>query len=486
MKRSKVGLAISSKKLLMNSLYKKYRVLGNWLNIALMAIVLVPLLVLARYNHPSPADDYCYIDTVFKYGWFEAMNYYYSGWTGRYFGIFLNHSNPLIIHSILGFRILSAILLIAMVFSLYVLIRHLTPTLSRLAHLGFSSVIFFLYILKMASIVEAFYWMAAFVTYTIPNIFTLFWIVLVLRWYRKDSQPARNYLAIVAGFLVFAIIGSSETNLLVILLLIASWWFYKLVFSRQVDRFMIGMLIVAIFSSYLFFSSPGNQARMGGNPLGGDLVFSMVSSFQKFAVLAYEWIFKSPLLFFTIFWLYILSKLSVGARKYFAMPVWFVLLVFIGVVTAQLFPSYYGVGIEPTPRVINCVYFFFLVGWFYCFGVVFHQFKLGETNFLSLSNWRFGALYGILLLMVALGFYRSNNVKVIYFDILKGRAAAFSKENDQRYELLKTSTESILYVPALVERPQTLFVEDLKTDKDHWWNKCMAGYFGKEAIYVIE
>ncbi len=486
MRRLKVDLDISLKKSLMNSIYKKYRVLGNWINIGLMVIVLAPLMGLAFYNHPSPADDYCYIDTVFKYGWFEAMNFYYSGWTGRYFGIFLNHSNPLLVHSVVGFRILSLLLILSMVGALYVLFRHLTPTLSRLAHIGFAGVVFFLYILNMASIVEAFYWMAAFVTYTVPNILTLIWIVLVLRWYRKDTQSTGTYIAIFAGFLVFAIIGSSETNLLVILLLIASWWIYNIVFHKRIDKFMITMLVVAIVSSYLFFSSPGNQARMGGNPLGGNLGFSLISSFEKFGILAYGWIFKSPLIFFTVFWMFILSKISEGARKYFSIPVWFAFLVFLGVVTSQLFPSYYGVGIEPTPRVINCVYFFFLIGWFYFSGVVFHQFRLSKTTIFQLSDFRFIAIYVILILMVGLSFLRSSNARVIYMDLLKGRAAAFSKENDERYALLKNSSESVLYIPALRVRPQTLFVEDIKTDKDHWWNKCMAGYFGKEAIYVIE
>ncbi|WP_025762466.1 DUF6056 family protein [Dyadobacter tibetensis] len=470
----------------MNKLYKKYRIVGNWINVALMLIVLIPLLILARYNHPSPADDYCYIDTVFKYGWLEAMNFYYSGWTGRYFGIFLNHSNPLLFHSVTGFRILSALLILSVIASLYVLVRHLTPTLSRLAHLGFAGVVFFLYILKMASIVEAYYWMAAFVTYTIPNVMTLVWIVLALRWYRQDSVGPRRMLAAIAGFLVFAVIGSSETNLLVMVLLIASWWLYKLIYTRKVDGFMVGMLTIAAISCYFFFTSPGNQARMGGNPLGGDLVFSLVSSFEKFASLAFDWIFKSPLLFFTLIWWYILAKLSVGARNYFDMPIWIALLVYIGVVTAQLFPSYYGVGIEPTPRVINCVYFFFIIGWFYVAGVMFHQYKVRSGAMYEFTETRYAILYGILLVMVGLSFYRSNNVKIIYTDILKGRAAAFDRENNERYALLTESKESVLYLPALSVRPQTLFVEDIKPESDHWWNKCMAGYFGKKAIYVIE
>ena len=114
--------------------------MGNWVNILLMVSILLPLLGLSYYNHPSPADDYCYIYTVNKIGWFEAMKLYYTDWTGRYFGILLNHSNPLLFHSITAFKVLPVILLGAFIFALYSLFRHLTPTLSRLAHLGFAGV----------------------------------------------------------------------------------------------------------------------------------------------------------------------------------------------------------------------------------------------------------------------------------------------------------------------------------------------------------
>ncbi len=469
----------------MNKFYKKYRVLGNWINILLMISVLLPLIILSRYNHPSPADDYCYIDTVFKFGWLEAMNYYYSGWTGRYFGIFLNHSNPLLFHSVVGFKILPVVLLAGVIFALYSLFRHLTPTLSRLAHLGFAGVVFFLYMLKMASMSEAYYWMAAFVTYTVPNILTLLWIVVVLRFYRQDTQSAKILLASLSGFFIFAVIGSSETNLLIMVLLVGAWWVYRLLFHRKVDGFMIAMLGVTAVSCYLYFSSPGNQARIGGNPLGGDVVFSFISSFKKLAYLSFEWISRTPLLLFTCAWLVVLSRLSAGARNYFAVPVWYAVLLYIGVLSAQLFPSYYGVGIEPTPRVINCVYFFFLIGWFYIIGVIYHYFKKGKVGEFRYSAMSYGVLYVLLGVSCFLSFYKSENVRLIYTDLIRGKAAAFDQEMNQRYEILRTSKEDVVYLPALESKPLSIFYDDdIKTDKDHWWNKCLAGYYGKKAVYM--
>ncbi len=470
----------------MNNFYKKYRVVGNWINILLLATVLTPLLALSYYNHPSPADDFCYIWTDFNIGWFEAMKLYYTTWTGRYFGIFMNHSNPLFWHSFVGFKILPVVLISAMIFGLYSLFRHLTPTLSRLAHFGFAGIVFFLYILKIASIAEAFYWMAAFVSYTVPNILTLLLIVLVLRWYRQDTQGAKLLISVLAGFLIFAIVGCSETNLIIALLLVAAWWFYRLVFHRKADMFMIAMLVVSVFSAYLFFSSPGNAQRMGGNPLSGNFMFSFTSSFLKLALLSLDWILRTPLIFFTFAWMVVLSRLSTGARNYFSVPVWFAVLLFVGILAAQLFPSYYGVGIEPTARVINCVYLYFLIGWFYVVGVVFHYLQRQYASQFNIKLVRYGLLYFVLVVSICVGFVRSVNVKMLYRDLYSGTAAAFDKESFQRYALIQASKEPIVYVPLIKNRPLSLYIDDISDNQEFLWNRCLAGYFGKEAIHMKE
>ena len=75
---------------------------------------------------------------------------------------------------------------------------------------------------------------------------------------------------------------------------------------------------------------------------------------------------------------------------------------------------------------------------------------------------------------------------MVYSDLLQGKAAAFNRQNNERYALIKDSKEAVVYLPPIYTQPGSLFVEDIKSNKDHWWNKCMAGYFGKEAIYLKE
>lgn len=467
----------------MTDLFKKYRKAGNYLNIGLLAVVLLPLLALSYHNHPSAADDYGYIDTVFKFGWLEAMHHYYTGWTGRYFGILLNHSNPLLFHSVGGFKTLPVFLIAGLVGVLYGLLRQLTPTLSRLANLGFAGVLFFLFVLKIPSLAGFFYWMAAFVTYTVPSILTFGWIIVVLRWYRLETKKMRLLTGIFAGFLVFAIIGSSEANLLTILILIAAFCGYRLLFQKQIDSLMIGVVAAAALGCFLYFTAPGLDVRLGGNPLGGNIPASFLNAFSTLGTLTWGWITQTPLLLFTAAWLLVLSRSTPPARLRFAVPFWYIFLLYVGILAAQLFTSYYGIGIDPTEREINVVYLFFLVGWFYVAGVAFHWISQ-KRDFPKLSLPAQYALIGLLGLRIVLSLYQSAPVNTAYRDLLSGRAAAYDAELYRRYDLIESSPESIVSVPALKNRPQSLYTDDLNANPDHWWNKLMAGYFGKKAIHL--
>ncbi|TDB64112.1 hypothetical protein [Arundinibacter roseus] len=471
----------------MNKRQNTYRIVGNGLNMALLALVLIPLIALSFYNHPSAADDYCFIDTVFKYGWMEGMHHYYIGWTGRYFGILLNHSNPLIIRSVAGFKILPIVLILSFSGALYVLFRQLTPTLSRKAHAGFTGVLLFLYITKLPNIAEAFYWMAAFVTYTVPNTLTILWLVVMIRWYRLETMQMKVLTGIFAGFLTFAIMGSSEINLLVQSLLLAGWWGYRLIFQRKTDGLMAWLAAVAGLSLYLFFSAPGNEARMGGNPVSGNIPESVLYAFRKLAILSFDWIFRTPLLLLTAAWIYVLSTITPQALKHFKVPFFYMALLYTGILAAQIFPSYYAISIEvePAPRVLNSVYLYFLLGWFYMVGAGYYW--ISQKRTMSTLNTMYQPVLVALLVPGLLFFmYKNQSLRTIYSDWLRGKASAYNKEMYARYDLIHASSESVVAVPALKNLPQTLFVEDIQTNPVHLWNKCTAGYFGKSAIYLIQ
>lgn len=455
-------------------------------NVGLLAVTLVPLLALALHNHPSPVDDYCYIDTVFKYGYFEAMNFYYTGWTGRYFGILLNHSNPLIVRWPGGFKVLSFLLLLGLAGSVYGLLKTLLPQWRRMSVWGMTGVILFLYLLKMMSVVEAFYWMAAFVTYTVPNILTLCWVMVMMRSYQQPRGIFKNLTVVLACFLVFATIGSSETNLTLTVLLVVGWLGYQLVINQKWDWTAFVMVLMAAFSCYLFFNSPGNAQRIGGNPESGKIWFSSVASLTRLATLAFEWISRTPLLMFTILWVAVLPKIfehTPSSMRLFRVPFWVAVLAFLGLLFVQIFPSFYGIGIEPAPRVINSIYFFFLLGWFYNVAVLVAW--AYRNNWQNAQSWYLPpSIKAVLSVLALVSVFFSANLRMVYGDWLRGRAAAYDTELTQRYAFIKQAQGDVIYVKPLQNRPKSLFLDDVNADPKHWWSKCPGGYFGKKAIVL--
>lgn len=455
-------------------------------NIGLLFVAIMPLLVLACYNHPSPVDDYCYIDTVFKYGYFEAMNFYYTGWTGRYFGILLNHSNPLILRWPGGFKLLSFLLILGVASSLYGFIRALLPQWHRLGIAGLTGGIFFLIILKIMSIVEAFYWMAAFVTYTVPNMLTLYWLVVMLRLYQLPEGTYKKLTTIWAGFLVFAVIGCSETNLTIMVLLVVGWFGYQLVINRRWDWLAVFLMGVAAFSCYIFFTSPGNALRMGGNPEGRNFTLSTIQSLKLLAKLSFEWAFRTPLLVFTILWVALLPRIfekEPPTTRYFSIPIWVAALGFLGILFVQIFPSYYGIGIEPAPRVINSVYLYFVLGWFYNIAVLVRY--IYQKNWLGVQKWYLPpSIKAVLAVLILVGGVSSQNLRMMYGDWLRGRAAAYNIELKDRYAYIESVKADTVYVTPLKSRPQSLLMDDANPDPKHWWSKCMGGYFGKKAVVL--
>ncbi|MFN4144300.1 MAG: hypothetical protein ACK4GN_00635 [Runella sp.] len=463
-------------------------VFQNLFNVGLLVLAVVPLLALAFYNHPSPVDDYCYIDTVFKYGYFEAMNYYYTGWTGRYFGIWLNHSNPLIVRWAGGFKGLSFVLVLGFVGSTFLLLKQIFSRQSPLFVLGLVGGVVFLYVLKMMSVVEAFYWMAAFVTYTIPNILTLYWIVVMMRWYQLPIGRLKNLTAIWAAFLVFAVIGCSETNLTIMVLLVGGWWGYRWVIERRWDWFAVFLVAVAAFSCVLFFSSPGNAQRIGGNPEGRNILFSATQSLFLIGKLSFGWLTQTPLVVFTILWIAILPavfKKHENSQQYFAAPIWVAGMAYLGVLFVQVFPSYYGIGIEPAPRVINSVYLYFLLGWFYVVAVMVQ--RAFCYNWLHAQEWYLPpSIKAVLALLILITALLSPNFRMLYGDWLRGRAAAYDTELKQRYAYIQATPGDTVYVAPLKHRPQSLFLDDANPNPAHWWSKCMGGYFGKKAVVLSD
>ncbi|SOD79525.1 DUF6056 family protein [Spirosoma fluviale] len=454
--------------------------------ILLFLVAYLPLVLLSFHNHPSAADDYCFADTALKYGFWQAQKFYYDGWTGRYFSNMLVHGSPLVWGWYDGYRFIPALMATALVGAIYALVSELLRTESLINRVTATCLLFFLVVLSLQSTVEAFFWTAAIATYTVPTILTIYLIAVLIGYNRLPNGPIKWLTTVWASFLVFAIIGSGETNLVLLILLLLAITGYRLVFLRKVDPLMMWLVLVSFVSAWVLFQAPGNAIRMGSNEAkAGELFPSIARSFSWLARSIAFWLLKTPILPFTLLFVTLARRATrqgSPVRDLFMVPAGLLTVVYLGLLAAMIFPSYYGLGIAPYARTMNILFVFFVLGWFYVATVWVGWLDRRGRSLTIAQKWPAPVwfLTGIWLIG-SVG--ASSAVNQLYADWLSGRAATYDREMTERHQQLLTSADTVRLRPISVY-PPSLFVEDVKPDRTHWWNRCQSGYYGHKALVL--
>jgi hypothetical protein len=448
----------------------------------LFGVAVVPLLVLALYNHPSPADDYCFAFMTRDHGFWHGQHAYYTGWTGRYFATFLFHATPLWAGWLGYFKVLPFALIGLLFHALFSLLGEVFPAAPARGRAALTAGFIAVYVSQVASLAEAFYWSTAVYVYLLPSILLLYLLTWALRLPRPAFRRMRPLGAVWAAFLVFAIVGSNEMTMLLTLYLLGAAVGYGLLFRKKVDGWLLALLVVAGASAYLMLSAPGNAARLGTNPEGGHAVAAIGAALKATATNGLRWLVRSPLLLLSLGLAFFLAQQpAFRLNEALRVPLWVALLGWIGAVALLFVPQFYGVGVRvpPPPRILNLTWFVFLLGWVYLVALARAPFGWARTLFSPIG-------LAIVTLLVGWCFLRSAPIRDLYRDWLTGTAWQFDRELTARYAEIEASRADTVRVAPLQHVPASLFVEDVRADPKFLWNTCTAEYFGKKAVVLAE
>lgn len=440
----------------------------------------VPIGILALYNHPSVADDYCFAYMTRDYGFWEGQKLYYEGWSGRYISNMLFHATPLAF-GYFGFVKVMPFLILALLFhSLYVLLGELIPT-SRQNRLLLTLVFLSLYISQSASVLDNFFWYTSVFIFPISICYWLYLMAVLIRYYQPQYKHLQWGIGSLCATLVFFIVGSNELMMLFIVGLLTSIWGYWLIFEKRIDKLLTILLIIGAFCAYfLVIKAPGNQIRMQGSVLGGNIVESLTDALKSVIKDGIKWTFLSPLIPLSILFIAWYQKFVPPSKSYLfrANPI-ITLLVLFGLLLVMFFSIHYGNRDGVPDRVKNAIFAFFLFGWFY------HLLAL-MTQFPRFFAWPLNSqLIGFGLILWSIFFwYKSNNIQTMYTDIVSGTAKGYSQEMDARYQLIQATKRDTVYVQPLKNSPKSLYFDEIKDSPDHLWNKCYATYFNKKTIIL--
>lgn len=477
---------------------KKREKIFLWTMITLAALSIVPLLWISLYDHPS-ADDFDYAFRTYA-AWKSERSLwavvkaaaatsaeFWHKWQGLYTSAFLLALEPGIFgeqyYRITGFLTVGTLVGANLLFYFYVLHKRLQGSRLTAAACGMVSAVLMLH--WMPSPVEGLYWYNGAMNYTFffGLLIVLFCLTLALC---AECSRTGIFLRISAACLIaFALSGGNHVTAFAGLLLTAGILFVCLLGKKK--KYALRVTAVFVFEAAGFFlniSSPGTRVRASAfdRPQGviwtvwNALVFLMeqMNRWLGLAVIA------AVILLLPFFWREA-KNLHERTGFCFGAPL-AVTAASIALAGAMLCPSFYAMGAAGAGRLVNVVYFAFIllvfVNEFYLCGYL--AVRLSSPDFIVSSGWLLAA--ACIGIGAVLGCSETSAGVLAWKSASGGEAALYSQEADARYNLYINSRGQEVVVQPFSVSPQLLFFDDITEDPADWRNGNVAEYYGLKSV----
>jgi hypothetical protein len=424
----------------------------------LLIVTILPFFILSFYNHPS-LDDFAFIDVELQKGFWGAQQYWYLTWTGRYFSTALLSLSPLIFNAYWGYKLNAAILLLLLLFATYWLSGKVFNNLDKNSKIGITSLFIFSYLFLLPKVSTGFYWQTTSYQYVTACTLTFFLLGSIISYYQSANK--KSYF-IFSCVLAIAIIGCHEISMVYIDLFILVITLFTLLKRREL-LFPLTLLSLCIIFSLIEVFAPGNTKR---NVLmyhdSHILKYSVRQSFLFGIDLIIQWV---PFMFFIGFLLFnLLSKRvdwRVIAKSFFVIPLWFSFMACMCIPVIGLFIVYWSMGWIPT-RVLDLIYFYFIVGMMYFLICSIAHIKIRYPLFEIPVFIKTGMMVAFIAITCFYkNGYKANNITVAYSDLISGIASAYNKERVEENEYLKNFKGDSCTINSIKNFPQSLFIINL-------------------------
>ena len=467
----------------MNSSLKNLANSALWL---LFAITIVPIGILAFYNHPSVADDYCFAYMTRDVGFWAAQKFYYEGWSGRYFSNMIFHATPLAYGVFWFVKVMPFIILGLLFHAIYTFIGEILKP-SRANQLLLTATFLSIFIIFSSSVVDTFFWYTSVFIFPTSFCFFLYLIVAIIRFYQPQYQKIKYPIALLAATLVFFIVGSNEVMMLGTIAFLGMIWFYMLVFEKRFDIFIFSLMLIGLYFAYFWVvKAKGNEVRMvGGNLMGGAIFESLKNALKStfFSIITWlKLLLPAAILYKFVF----LKEYHTLTRSpYFNVHIWVLNVALVVLIFVMFFVIHYGNDMGVPDRVNNIIFAVFMIGVFYIVTAIHYYYP--TTWEISSMLKVFGFILYIIIFSISIPKNsKSQNLKPMYADIRLGIAKRYDQEMTQRYEHIRASKSDTVYITPLKNVPKSLCFDEIKTNEKHLWNKCYATYFEKKVIILKE
>lgn len=486
-------------------------------------VCLLPLLMIAKYNHPC-ADDYGYgyeahmawktthsLVETFRAA-IQTVHTNYYAWQGTFASIFLMALTP----AAFGEQYYAAVpylmlgmLTVAVFYCAKVFLHDLLKA-SYANSIIVAVVLLFMMIEGIYTPASAFFWYNSAIHYTFMHAMMLLMTAFFVKSLTAEKKVVSVVCCVFASLCAFCVSGGNYLNALVGILLLAgvACTFSLTTFSQIIKRKKAGesverntyrfigliLLPIIIYSIGFFISisAPGNSVR-GANfayvaPLTA-VLRSFVSGFRH----CIDW-----MSLFTFILLILLLPAIWGIVRETEYEFRYSLLVLVFsfcLFSASFTSSHYGLGGEGLPRTFNSskmLYHILLVAnELYLVGRIQKKLKKAKREKVRTFNISHSIIFYLVVSMMLAGVFLTCNDKEANYPsyasvkyMREGFALHYHMQYLERITILN-GTESTVYLKEIEPKLNVLYVDDITTDSSDWRNQQYAKWHQKEAVILI-
>ncbi|MBU5612535.1 DUF6056 family protein [Geomonas azotofigens] len=455
------------------------------LAVLLLTVLLLPFVINCFFAYPQ-TDDFVYSVAARSLGFLTCQYDWYVKWSGRFTSTVLLSINPLVHDSLAGYRLSFALLIAAQVGSLYLLTHALTKrTLAWQEKLAFSLALLFACLDQMDDLRSWLYWMAGVATYQVAATMMVLWLSLILLMDQDQKfDNLWNRGAVLALSLFLG--GTNEIVLSLTFLFSLTLIAYRYASRKTLTPFHIATFFAVATGSCIGVFAPGNFARMKSDYDTHRTVWTIAWNAFKAALASMEvWMtYPVTLILVTAVFCTVISRPQLRAI-YGRIRILYSMCMLLLLVVLGFFIPYWATGMYPQNRVLNIIYFFFMIGLTINVAVIFS--KLGEPALAFLKNIpsKRCSMVGVVFLAVLFCLQRSNFVTVTK-DLLSGDSLRYSREMQQKQSQLIHCATSHCTTSEVTTRPASLYFYFIDSDPQNWVNRAYAAYFGKESVSLAK
>lgn len=443
------------------------------LSILAFLLFLIPYICISSYNNPS-SDDYRFVYYAKTLGFWKAQVNWYLSWIGRYFSTFILSLHPLLIKSMLLYKVVPIILIFLSVHSIYNFINTLIKTKTIAFFLAIY--LMFYYLTNMPSLVQGIYWMPGSITYHLPNILFLYLITNFINEFIYNE--VNKYNPIINAVLIVAIIGSNETSmvqLVFFIVLVFVTYFFK---YKEINKTIVGYLILSICCFSIVYFAPGNEYRyesfMGVE--NHQFFETILNSFKQASIQSYTWIFSFPTLLLSILLYLTFKRFNKNKVKISLQNFYWIFLVGFLMLSVGYSTGFWSMGAIAPERTINVIFWLFIIVF------VLLLFLLSNIEFYkiqaSINKHYYKLAFVLIISSLASAFFSNNNFSTVMQDLQTKKAYQYNMSFNHREGMLFSSLKDTCIVSSLSAYPSSIFTREFSIEND----SIIAHYYNKKAI----